>query len=106
MSSNGSPSYDVQHLPPAAQQVKSLAEKAAKLGRMDQYVASLRAVIKKLQTAPSTWGDPEYNLHTPGGCVYHAIISPVFVQYAVFEHDKIVLIMKVLGVAGSGLEAS
>jgi hypothetical protein len=103
---NGSPGYEVRHLPIAAQQVKALGERALEQGMMADYVNSLKKIIDKLQSEPSTFGDPEYNLQTPGACVYHVIRSPVFVQYAVFEHDKIVLIMKVLGVAGSGLEAT
>ena len=50
-------------------------------------------MVEKLQAKPSTWGDPEYNLHTPGACVYHGICDPLVVKFAVFEHERIVLVM-------------
>jgi hypothetical protein len=52
-------------------------------------------VLVILQTEPTTWGDPEYNLHQPGACVYHGIREPVIVKYAVFERDKVVLVMSI-----------
>jgi hypothetical protein len=55
----------------------------------------MATALVKLQADPTTWGDPEYNLHQPGACVYHGIYDPVIVKYAVFERDKVVLVMKV-----------
>lgn len=94
MSSNGTPVYDVRHLPDVTKSISDASKMAAARGQKAEFVAALKAVLAKLQTEPSVWGDPEYNLNTPGACVYHGIVKPIYVRYAVFEHGKMVLLMK------------
>jgi len=95
MSSNGNTVYELRHLPTVGQMIKDATKIATARGRKAAFLAALIYVFAKLRTEPSSWGDPEYNLHKPGGCVYHCIHNPVVVQYAVFEHEKIVLLMNV-----------
>lgn len=95
MSSNGQTVYELRHLSSAAQAIKELAKTLPAGGPREAFVSAMRIIIEKLQTEPSKWGDPEYNLRKPGGCVYHGILDPVIVKYAVYEHEKIVLLMKV-----------
>ncbi|MBI3822101.1 MAG: hypothetical protein HY289_05400 [Planctomycetes bacterium] len=95
MSPNGQAGYELRHLPIVVDQIKFLAEQAAVRGMQPQLGAALKTVLEKLRKEPSTWGDPDYNLKKPGGCVYHGIVEPVIVTYAVFEREKIVLITKV-----------
>jgi hypothetical protein len=93
MPTNGETSYELRHLPTVVQQIKTLAEQADARGIRPQLVAALRSALEELRTHPNRWGDPEYNLKKPGGCMYHGIISPV--NYAVYEHEKIVLITSI-----------
>ena len=95
MSSNGNTIYELRHMPAVGQQIKDLAKRAAVRGRKAEFVSALKAVLAKLQTEPSKWGDPEYNLHKTGGCVYHGILDLLIAKYAVFEHEKIVLLMNI-----------
>ena len=95
MSSNGQTGYELRHLPVVAQQIKDAGEKAAIVGKKTAFVAAMTIVLAKLQAEPTTWGDPEYNLHQPGACVYHGICDPVIAKYAVFERDKVVLVMRI-----------
>jgi hypothetical protein len=88
ISSNGNTGYEIRHLPVVGQQIKDLAKKAATRGQKATFLAALTTVLTKLRMEPSQWGDPEYNLHTPGGCVYHGVLDPVIAKYAVFEHEK------------------
>ena len=100
MSSNGNVIYEVRHLPIVGQQIKDLAEKAA--DRRTEFLSAMKVVLAKLRTEPTAWGDPEYNLQKPGGCVYHGIVRPVVAKFAVFEREKIVLLMSVALMAAFG----
>jgi hypothetical protein len=95
MLSNGQPEYKVGYLPAAKQQIHDLAAGCTDHGQKKALASALKAMLAKLQTEPSIWGDPEYNLQKPGGCVYHGIIEPVIIRYAIYEHERIVLIMSV-----------
>lgn len=104
MSSNGHRGYKLRHLPAAAQQINDLAKIAAGRGLKTLLLASLTEVVGRLQSEPSSWGDPQYNLHKPGACMYSGILDPVIVNYVVFEHEKIVLVVKVRPLPNSGLD--
>jgi hypothetical protein len=95
MSPNGKTVYELRHLPIAGQQVRDIAKKAATKGKKENFLSAMASVLELLRTEPTTWGDPEYNLQQPGACVYHGVREPVIVKYAVFELDKIVLVMRV-----------
>src|SRR5262245_27881984 len=95
MSSNGKTHYKLRHLPKVAQEIVELTSIADAGGRKVAFLAALQELFTRLQTEPSVCGDPEYNLHKPGACVYHAIVDPALVRYAVFEHEQTVLITQV-----------
>ena len=95
MSSNGQTLYKLRHLPSVTDEIKSIANDLALHGRKAEFLSAMTAVVAKLQKEPTVWGDPEYNLHHPGGCIYHGIMKPVIVKYAVFEHEKTVLLLNV-----------
>jgi hypothetical protein len=95
MPSNGKIGYNLRHLPIVVEQIRNLAEQAEAKGSKPLLLAVLTEVLEILRVKPSTWGDPEYNLKKPGGCMYRGIADPVIVNYAVFEHEKIVLVTKV-----------
>ena len=72
-------------------------------GQKIALASALTSVLAKLRTEPSTWGDLEYNLQMPGGCVYHAIFEPLLIKYAVYEPERVVLIMSVRLLPGAGV---
>jgi hypothetical protein len=62
MSPNGQPEYRVGYLPAAKQQIQDIAATASEHGQKKALASALTSMLAKLQTEPSTWGDPEYNL--------------------------------------------
>jgi hypothetical protein len=90
MSSNGKTYYVVRNLAVVGEQIKDLAKRAAAHGQKFVLLSVVLEILHKLQTEPSKWGDPDYNLHTPGACVYHGILDPLIAQYAI--PDKVVLL--------------
>ena len=54
------------NLPAAAQQIRDLATIAAGRGLKNAFLDAVATVVAKLQTEPSRWGDPEFNLRKPG----------------------------------------
>ncbi len=80
MSSNGHLDYNVGYLAVAKQQIQDLAARVDGHSQKKALASALKSVLAKLRTEPSTWGDPEYNLQKPGGCVYYGIHKPVIVK--------------------------
>jgi hypothetical protein len=104
MSSNGRPEYDLRQVARATEQLKRLAETAVQQGIKAEYIEVLKSIVAKLQSKPKQAGDPERRLKKPGSVMYHAVFGPLFVQYAVFEPEKIVLILKVAPMPNSALD--
>jgi hypothetical protein len=104
MSSNGRPPYELRQMPGVGQQMKDLGKKAAAKGIKPAFLQALKAIVAQLQADPLRWGDPEYRMHKPGAWRYHGTFSPLFVQYVVYEYERIVLLCKVLALPLSPLE--
>jgi hypothetical protein len=95
MSPRGKSSYTIGHVPQIPSVIRELEQRSIAAGMHREYVAALRKIIDKLQNEPLQWGDPEYDFNKPGACVCHGICDPLFVQYAVFEEERTVIIMKI-----------
>jgi hypothetical protein len=89
----------VSHLAPVAHEIRALKASAAAAGLQEEFAAALQKMASKLQTEPLTWGDPEYHLKKPGGVVYHAVIAPVLVRYAVYETERQVVVLRITPVS-------
>jgi hypothetical protein len=105
MSSNGHPIYELRQLPRATEQFKRLAKVMVQKGMKGIYVGALKSIVANLESSPKV-GDPERHLLKPDGVIYHAVFKHLFVQYAVFEPERIVLILKVMPMPNSPLDVA
>jgi hypothetical protein len=96
--------YRVDRLAEVDSQIRALVAKAATLGNRRQVIDALKAVYERLETDPFGWGDPEYRTQKEGGCVCHGIRAPLVVHYAVFEPERVVVILKIKPLPGSELK--
>ncbi len=87
------PDYRVDRLAVVDEQMRALAAKAAAAGIREYYLQSLHAVLERLRTQPLEWGDPDWRTQRPGGTVCHGLLGPLLVKYAVFEPDRVVLML-------------
>jgi len=85
--------FRVGHLPRVEAGLKELTKKAAREGTQGKIFESLRFIQECLETIPLTWGDPAYHTKHPGGVVYHRIHKPYYIHYAVYEQERVVLIL-------------
>jgi hypothetical protein len=97
--------YDLRQLPQAREQIKKLGKQAVQKGLKPIYVNALKLILQKLQSNPQESGDPVYRLHKVGGLMYQGVFGPLFVQYAVFEQERIVLISRVIPMPNSALDS-
>jgi hypothetical protein len=103
MTSNGRP-YDLRQVPAATEQIKTLGKRAVKKGLKGEFLNALRSILEKLQAEPKEAGDPLHRLHKPGGLMFHGVFGPLFLQYAVFEQENVVVILKVIPMPSSPLD--
>jgi hypothetical protein len=103
MTTNGRLLYRVDRVPAALQQIAKLMRRAAELGSAAEVAQMLRTVVHKLETKPSTWGDPQNNTHLPGGVVMRQWLHPLIVKYVLFEMDRVVVLLEVRAVPGHTL---
>jgi hypothetical protein len=103
MPSEEEPAYKVTLVGPVKKQMRDLHRKATTLGKHQEVVDALKAVIGHLQTGPLGWGDPQHRTRRPGGTVFHGIHGPVIARYAVFEAEKVVFLLDVRAASSSFL---
>jgi hypothetical protein len=98
------PEYQVDRVPQVDEQIQALAKKAVTRSAKQQLVAALKTALEQLRTRPLDWGDPERRTRKKGGVICHGICTPIFVRYVVFEAERVVMILTVDPLPGSGLE--
>ncbi len=95
--------YEINRIPSVNAQIRRLAIHATEKGRLSDFFAALKGVLTELTERPLDWGDPEYHTRKKGGIVCHGTRSPLFVQYAVFEEERLVIILKINAISGTYL---
>ena len=82
-------------MPRANQQTRDLLQKAFSLGFRDELITTLKTSHDELRSAPEALGDPAHRTRKQGGRVYGAVVEPIYIRYAVFEHEKMVFLLDV-----------
>jgi hypothetical protein len=104
MANNSSASYKLVLRGEQRQQLRTWAERAAALERVEGYLAVLRTIYHQLTTDPLGWGDPWYHLSQLDLQVCHRACTPLHVSYAVDAARRVVYVRKLTLFSGSGLE--
>ena len=99
-------SFRVDLTPPFRTQVLELRRRAEALGIAPLFFARLKEIVQQLEIDPVGWGDPEYRTKLEGGRVFHAILAPLIVRYAVFDARRLVFITELQALPGSPLAES
>jgi len=89
------PGYKVEQIGPVKEQVRTLAARATAAGVYREFRQAMHLIFKELETRPLKWGDPEWNTRKVGGTVRRGIMRPLIVQYAVYERERYVCILKI-----------
>ena len=100
----GEEPFAVGQLPEVLRRVRELTEKAAILGVGNELFEAVTTVMAKLRTDPVGSGDPDYHPKKPGSCVYHIVNDPLYFRYAVYEIERVVLILEIKPLPDSSLE--
>lgn len=95
MAAADTPRFVVSELPDVVKETAELGRQATEAGERQALVETLKAIMKQLEEAPLTWGDPEYHPNKPGSTVLHGTMSGLLVRYVVYEPERSVLILKV-----------
>ena len=103
MASAEESTYEVSHVSAVVEQIRELTKKARQAGIQSEFVGAIEAIMEELKMRPLKWGDPEYHPKKPGSCVCHGIRDPLFVQYAVYEPERKVLLLKIKPLPSSPL---
>jgi hypothetical protein len=87
--------YHVDFAAIVAQQIKSAAERAKELGRLQQVIDALKVIERRLRTDPLSFG--EFTNEPPGNLIYHTgTIFPLSVIFAIDRANAVVYIRKVV----------
>jgi hypothetical protein len=101
---NGTP-YQVSRMPAVTTQIRELWERAVLRGFEREFRRWLLRAVARLQTNPLLWGDPEYHPKKEGSVVRHGILGSLYLQYAVYEVERVVIILRVSPVPSSILDS-
>ncbi|MCI0741809.1 MAG: hypothetical protein L0Y72_22475 [Gemmataceae bacterium] len=95
MAADPKPHYRVDQLAKVNANVRAMLDQATTAEWKSQIAASVNEIVRRLETDPLEWGDPEYRTKKAGGVVCHGIHAPLLVQYVVFDVEKVVCILDV-----------
>jgi hypothetical protein len=85
-------------------QIGALGKRALARGLLQDYADALETILDKLEAEPAEWGEPYYHPHHQGSTVRHASVRSVFVEYVVFEEERVVMIMQIKAMPSSDLD--
>lgn len=99
---NGAPAYKVDKAPGVKEQINEIAAIAKKAGKLRDLIALLEDALKRLQSDPGGWGDPEYRAKHVNAVYYHGMLRPLTIRYVVFEDASLVIVLNVRLIADFG----
>jgi hypothetical protein len=80
---NGEPAeYEVTVSKLIGSIIRQLHQQAAQRGEGKQFLVALRTIYHRLQKEPEVLGEPLFHLPALKLLVYHAIVPPLVVHYA------------------------
>ena len=86
------PPYRVQFVGLSEAQFLSVLRAETYAGRGRAVLRAMRQVVRSLEQAPLTQGDPMYRIRSMRLQVRHITISPLYVEYGVHDTAPLVLI--------------
>lgn len=104
MAANGQPLYRVSQTPLAARQLKELGVKATSVGKKQALIDALKSAVGNLKSDPLNWGEAKHRTMKKNGWVCYGFCPPIWLRYAVYEDEKIVMILRIEALARSGIE--
>jgi hypothetical protein len=104
MASDAGQRYTIQQPTAVIRAIHELGKKAARAGITKKFVEALKTIMAKLATEPLTWGEPRYHPKKKGSVVCQAVCKPLSIHYVVFEVERAVVILTIVGFPGTPLE--
>ena len=87
--------FTVTRICQVERQINELVKNASTKYERRRILAILQAVVSRLEQDPTNFGDPIYSTKKRGGKVFYGHVWPVSVQYAVYEAERVVCLLKV-----------
>jgi len=81
-----------------------MRDKAIERGIPESLLDALIIVASRLRNDPTTAGERLFHLKKEGSWVYRMACNPVFVRYAVYESERVVMILEFKAMPSSALD--
>lgn len=88
------PPYRIGRTLQAQEQLRQIVAQAISAGKADVVRAAAEELIKQLQSAAASVGEPLRRTHKQGGVVRHLVVGPLSTHYAVYEAERVVLLLE------------
>jgi hypothetical protein len=96
--------YKVDRVSKVAKQIRQLHQKlATRVGR-ENFVNALSTLHEKLQNSLDQIGEPIHNTRRRGGVVHCGPFAPFWVRFALYEEEKVVLLLELRALPKSYLD--
>ena len=96
--------YQITPVPNVKEQLRRHAQQAVLKGKEATVALALRHIMRRLEIDPASFGEPAYRTRKPGGLVYKVVHRPFSATYAVYEPEKVVLLIDVSPMPRSFME--
>jgi hypothetical protein len=75
--------------------IKQAHREAAQRGQGKPFVVALRTIQRRLQKDPHVFGEPLFHLPALKLLVYHAVVPPLVVHYALHQERPLAIVRSV-----------
>ena len=105
MASGETQPYRLVELPAAMDALRKLRDKAIDLGIVESLLGALATIATRLRKDPAVAGEMLFHLKKEDSCVYRMACNPVFVRYAVYETQRVVMVLEFMAMPSSALDS-
>jgi hypothetical protein len=106
MSTGSDRPYKVEFLRSTMTRIRQCSREVVRLGIGREYARTLKTILHKLSTTPSTWGDPLRHFKSAELLVYRRVLDRILVEYGVHDAQRIVFVKDCRPVLGHPLQSS
>jgi hypothetical protein len=93
--SGAAKNYKIDKVPGIKDQITAIGAIAKKAGKLKQFIELMEEAVRRLETNPHGWGDPEYHSKHVDALYCHGMLPPLAFRYVIFEDTRGVLLLSV-----------
>jgi hypothetical protein len=96
MSDAPSGPYRIDHGANVPKQIRAIKATAKKKDRLGTFIDLMKEGLRRLETDPHGFGDPEFRSKQVDAVTCHALLRPLMLRYVIYEQEHGVVLLSIM----------